>query len=127
MEIHRASPAPRLPPAALFPGAQIETGDPSLVPDRNPPAIRTESQRGTFFGRAFEDRFAAFPPPNNQPAIRVVMGEKAAIRAETERQHFHLKGHPLGFQTLEFAILWNRADADYAVPVKEKRPAIIDL
>src|SRR5438105_3475407 len=115
MEIHRASPVPHLPPAALFSRAQIETRDPGLVADRDPPTVWTESQRGTFPGRTFENRFAALPPPHHQLAILVEPGEKAPIRAEREFHSGRVREHAVGFQTLEFAVVRDGANADRAV------------
>src|SRR5712672_1860523 len=115
MEIHHVGPVRCLPAAAFFSCVQIETGDPGLVSDRDTPAIRTESQRRTFSRGAFENSFATLPTPNDQPAILVVPDQKAAIRAKAKWQSFHVRGHVAGFQTLEFAVLRNSADADYAV------------
>src|SRR5688572_18870026 len=114
MEIDHVNAIPRLPVLAGLSGAQIERGNPGLMSDRDSPAVGTESQRKTFFGRMVENRFTTLPPPQSQLAVLGDIGDEAAIRAEREMDSARAG---CGLQTLQFAVVRNGANADYAVLV----------
>ncbi len=112
IKVHPVRPSSRRPPANRFAGAQIETRNPSFLCDRQLPAVRTENQRGTFFRRAFENRFATLPLPDKQLAALTEVGQEAAIRAERRTVR---NSDGAGFQTLKLVVVRDGADTDRPV------------